>query len=249
MGVIKDIIERRVNTTGVSEPVVVVQGSDRVVDRAARRVRRRRRAPPRRPDRAARLRAARHDAGDGRPGARPRERVPAAVQRRPDHIRGGRHRTTTAASPSTSSSRTTARSSAAQTVRQVHRATTSREYFAITLDERVISAPVIEDADPERSGPDHRRRARRLPGRRGERARHGPQVRLAAVPDPGAVERADLGHARRAVPQPEPAAPASSASPWSSLFMLLYYRLPGLVAAFALIYYTIVVSRSSGSSR
>jgi preprotein translocase subunit SecD len=31
MGVIKDIVERRVNTTGVSEPVVVVQGSDRVV--------------------------------------------------------------------------------------------------------------------------------------------------------------------------------------------------------------------------
>ena len=31
MGVIKDIIERRVNTTGVSEPVVVVQGCDRVV--------------------------------------------------------------------------------------------------------------------------------------------------------------------------------------------------------------------------
>lgn len=31
MGVIKDIVERRVNQTGVSEPVVVVQGSDRVV--------------------------------------------------------------------------------------------------------------------------------------------------------------------------------------------------------------------------
>jgi preprotein translocase subunit SecD len=31
LGVIKDIIERRVNTTGVSEPVVIVQGSDRVV--------------------------------------------------------------------------------------------------------------------------------------------------------------------------------------------------------------------------
>src|SRR5215210_3190933 len=31
MGVIKDIIERRVNTTGVSEPVVTTQGSDRVV--------------------------------------------------------------------------------------------------------------------------------------------------------------------------------------------------------------------------
>jgi preprotein translocase subunit SecD len=31
MSVIKDIIERRVNTTGVSEPVVTTQGSDRVV--------------------------------------------------------------------------------------------------------------------------------------------------------------------------------------------------------------------------
>ncbi|HET9084576.1 MAG TPA: protein translocase subunit SecD [Candidatus Limnocylindrales bacterium] len=31
LGVIKDIIERRVNTTGVSEPVVLVQGDDRVV--------------------------------------------------------------------------------------------------------------------------------------------------------------------------------------------------------------------------
>ena len=31
MGVIKDIVERRVNATGVAEPVVVVQGSDRVV--------------------------------------------------------------------------------------------------------------------------------------------------------------------------------------------------------------------------
>src|ERR671911_702423 len=31
MAVIKDIVERRVNTTGVSEPVVTTQGSDRVV--------------------------------------------------------------------------------------------------------------------------------------------------------------------------------------------------------------------------
>ena len=31
MAIIKDIIERRVNTTGVSEPVVVVQCADRVV--------------------------------------------------------------------------------------------------------------------------------------------------------------------------------------------------------------------------
>ena len=31
MAIIKDIVERRVNTTGVSEPVVVTQGNDRVV--------------------------------------------------------------------------------------------------------------------------------------------------------------------------------------------------------------------------
>ena len=31
MGIIKDIVERRVNTTGVSEPVVTTQGKDRVV--------------------------------------------------------------------------------------------------------------------------------------------------------------------------------------------------------------------------
>src|SRR4029077_16851812 len=31
MSVIKDIVERRVNTTGVSEPVVTTQGADRVV--------------------------------------------------------------------------------------------------------------------------------------------------------------------------------------------------------------------------
>src|SRR5262245_33133126 len=31
MGILKDIIERRVNQTGVSEPVVVTQGTDRVV--------------------------------------------------------------------------------------------------------------------------------------------------------------------------------------------------------------------------
>src|SRR4029077_3067308 len=31
MAVLKDIVERRVNATGVSEAVVVVQGSDRIV--------------------------------------------------------------------------------------------------------------------------------------------------------------------------------------------------------------------------
>src|SRR6478609_4582595 len=31
MGILKDIVERRVNTTGVSEPVVTTQGKDRVV--------------------------------------------------------------------------------------------------------------------------------------------------------------------------------------------------------------------------
>ena len=59
MAIIKDIIERRVNTTGVSEPVVVTQGDDRVVVELPGRHQSRRGPPARRPDRPPRLRPAR----------------------------------------------------------------------------------------------------------------------------------------------------------------------------------------------
>ena len=80
------------------------------------------------------------------------------------------------------------------------------EYFAIVLDGKVISAPVDQLGDPRRQRPDLAgRHDRRLSAQGGHGARHGPPVRLAAVPDRGALERHDQRHARRAVPHPEPA--------------------------------------------
>ena len=203
MGVIKDIIERRVNTTGVSEPVVVVQGSDRVVielpgvtdvDAVRRLVGQTGQldfVPLGTTD------------GDRRPGprpARPTRRCSAATRSQSAAVGQDQNGGLAVDFVLKDGARSPAPSCSPSTRRE-H----VGEYFAITLDERVISRAGHQEPDPERPGPDHRRRPRRLPGEGGQRARHGPQVRLAAVPDRRAVERADLGHARRAVPQPEPA--------------------------------------------
>ena len=184
MGVIKDIIERRVNKTGVSEPVVLVQGTDRVVielpgvsdvDSVRRLV-----------GQTGQLDfVPLPDVSPQNPPAAgtelPRETYPplfsgdqiqsAAIGQDPNGglavdftLKGG--------------SPTPARELFAEyTTNHVG------ELFAITLDERVISAPVDQLADRRRDRPDHRRRPRRLPGQGGQRARHRPQVRLAAVPD------------------------------------------------------------------
>ena len=86
MAIIKDIVERRVNQTGVSEPVVVTQGSDRVVVELPGVTD---------PDAVRRLvgQTGRLDfvplgqtPGPGGPGPRP-QAVPAAVQRRPGRVR------------------------------------------------------------------------------------------------------------------------------------------------------------------
>ena len=143
MAIIKDIIERRVNTTGVSEPVVVTQGTDRVVVELPGVTDPDVGAPARRPDRPPGLRPARPDAGDRGPGPRPRRqtrRCSAATRsRRPrsgsdqnggltvDFVAQGRGRQ--AASPTTPRQHI-------------------GEYFAITLDGTVISAPVINERDP-----------------------------------------------------------------------------------------------------
>ncbi len=210
LGVIKDIIERRVNTTGVSEPVVVVQGDDRVVielpgisdvDSVRRLV-----------GQTGELDFVPlgQTTGDRRPGPRPAA-VPAAVQRRPARV-GGR-RAGPDARPDGHVRAQEQRSGVGRAaVRELHARPRRRVLRDRPRRRRSSRRRVINEADPERPGPDHGRRHRRLPGEGGQRARHGPEVRLAAVPDQGAVERADLGDARRAVPQPEPASPASSAS-------------------------------------
>ena len=85
MAIIKDIVERRVNQTGVSEPVVVDPGLRPDRRRAAGRHRPGFRPPAGRPDRPPRLRPARPDDRAGRPDPRP-EAVPAALQRRPGPV-------------------------------------------------------------------------------------------------------------------------------------------------------------------
>ena len=146
LGVIKDIIERRVNTTGVSEPVVVVQGDDRVVielpgisdvDSVRRLV-----------GQTGRLDFVPLGTtpGHGRPGPRP-EAVPAALQRRPARVGGGRARP----AGRRPDGRLRAQGRRAQSGAQLFANYTADhvgQYFAIVLDGAVISAPVIKNAIP-----------------------------------------------------------------------------------------------------
>ena len=156
MAIIKDIVERRVNTTGVSEPRRHHPG---------RRPRRRRAAGRHRPEAVRKLvgQTGRLDfvplgqtTGDRGPGPRP-QAVPAAVQRRPGRRRRRSAPTRTAGPRSTSSSRTTARSKFAD-----YTANHVGDYFAITLDGARHLGAGHPELDPERQRPDHRRRAGRL---------------------------------------------------------------------------------------
>ena len=197
MAVIKDIIERRVNTTGVSEPVVTTQGTDRVVVEL--------------------------------PGVTDPEAIRQLVGQtgRLDFVPLGSTQATTnqvldpkqypplfsgdQVASATVGTDQNGRPAVDFVLKDDgknkfadYTAKNVGAYFAITLDDAVISAPVIQNSIPggnvQITGGGHRRLQRQ--GR--DRARHRPQVRLAAVPDPGAVERDDQRDARRAVPEPDP---------------------------------------------
>jgi preprotein translocase subunit SecD len=234
MGVIKDIIERRVNQEGVSEAVVVVQGSDRVVVEL--------------------------------PGVTDVDSVRRLVGQtgRLDFVPLGSTQATTgqvldleANPPLFSGDQVESaavgtdpnggglavdfvlRSDGAQLFADYTRDHIG-EYFAIALDGAVISAPVIRDAIPNG------------------------QVQISAGGIGGfpADEARDLVTILKFGSLPFPIQEISSEQISATLgetflnqsllagligialvitFMLLYYRLPGLVAAFALVYYTIVV--------
>jgi preprotein translocase subunit SecD len=238
MGVVKDIIERRVNTTGVSEPVVVVQGSDRVVielpgvsdvDSVRQLV--------------------------GQTGQL--DFVPLGTQQ---NIAAGQElprdqypplfsgdQITSAAVGQDNNGRLAVnfqlKNDGAQSGGQLFATYTSEhvgEFFAITLDETVISAPQIQ-------GP--------IPNGQGQITGGG----LGGFP---AKEANDLVTILKFGSLPFPIQELSSEQISATLgeqfltqsllagflgialviiFMLIYYRLPGMVAAFALIYYTLVV--------
>jgi preprotein translocase subunit SecD len=237
MGVIKDIIERRVNTTGVSEPVVVVQGSDRVVielpgvsdvDSVRRLV-----------GQTGQLDFVPLGTTPATAGQElPRETYPPLFSG--DQIQSasiGQDRNGGLAVDFVlkgGSPESGAELFAKYTAEHIG------EYFAITLDENVISAPVINGA---------------IPGGTGQITGGG----LGGFPSKEANE---LVTVLKFGSLPFPIAEVSSEQISATLgetflnqtllagligialvmaFMILFYRLPGVVAAFALVYYTIVV--------
>ncbi len=234
MGVIKDIIERRVNQEGVSEAVVVVQGSDRVVVEL-----------PGVTD----VDAVRRLVGQtGRLDFVPLGSTPATtgqvldLEANPPLFSGDQVESAAVGTDPSGGGLAVdfvLRSDGAQLFAD-YTADHIGEYFAIALDGAVISAPVIRDAIPNG------------------------QVQISAGGIGGfpADEAADLVTILKFGSLPFPIQEISSEQISATLgetflnqsllagligislviaFMLLYYRLPGLVAAFALVYYTIVV--------
>ena len=130
-------------------------------------------------------------------------------------------------------------SDAAPEVRDLHRRTTSATSSPSSSTARSISAPSIQSPIPNGHGEITVGDRQRRPGR-GEQPRHGPQVRLPAVPDPGGPGHHDQRHARRRFLTQSLLGGAIGIL-LVFLFMLLYYRLPGLLADGALVYYALVV--------
>jgi len=233
LAVIKDTVERRVNTTGVSEPVVTTQGADRVVVEL--------------------------------PGVTDPEAVRRLVGTtgRLDFVPLGTTQTTenqtldpktypplfsgdqvsSATVGTDQNGRPAVNFVLKDTGRDLFAAYTRDhigQYFAITLDNRVISAPVINDSIPNGNV----------------------QITGGGLGGFSAKEATDLVTVLKFGSLPFPIAALSSDQISATLgsqfltqtvlagllgialvitFMLIYYRLPGAVASFALIYYTIVM--------
>ena len=198
LDVIRGIIENRVNATGVSEPVVTTQGSDRIVVEL----------PGVSDPNAVRRLVGQTGRLDFVPlGSRPEERgrqdrpgpVPDPLLRRGAVERGDRD------GPDRQARRHLhPEVDRLVAVRGLH----PPEHRQVLRDrprrQRHLRSGHPE-CDPRRQRPDQPGRDRRLPAQGSDRAGHGPPVRLAAVPDRGTVERHDQRDPRRAVPEQEPA--------------------------------------------
>ncbi len=237
MGVIKDIIERRVNTTGVSEPVVVTQGSDRVVIELPG---------------VSDVDSVRRLVGQtGQLDFVPLGSTPATegqvldLETNPPLFSGDQIQSAAIGQdPQGGLSvdfvlKNDGPNSGAQLF-AAHTAANIGQYFAVTLDGTVITAPSINSAIPNG------------------------QVQITAGGIGGfpVKEATDIVTILKFGSLPFPIEELSSEQISATLgeqflnqsllagflgislviaFMLLYYRMPGLVATFALIYYTLVV--------
>ncbi len=245
MATIRDIIERRVNSTGVSEPIVVVQGTDRVVVEL-----------PGATDREAIERLV------GQTGQLtfvplPADRYGTSTTGGPNGVLDGQPlpddpnltplftgEHLTAANPGNDQTTGepvvafTLDDTAAKLFAEYTKAHVG-EFFAIVLDGKVISAPSIREQIPNGSG--------QITMGSGKDA-------VASMNDLVAVLRyGSLPFPIHAVQDSQISATLGAEFLHSSLvagaigiglvflFMLVYYRLPGIVADLALLYYAIVV--------
>jgi preprotein translocase subunit SecD len=233
MAIIKDIVERRVNTTGVSEPVVTTQGRDRVVVEL----------PGTTDPEAVRKLVGTTGRLDFVPlgSAQAQQGQVLDLAKTPALFSGDQ---ISSATVGTDQNGRPAVDFVLKEDGKNKFADYTRDnvgsYFAITLDSTVISAPVIQNS---------------IPG-------GNVQITGGGIAGFGAKEAQDLVTVLKFGSLPFPISAVSSEEISATLgsqflvqtllaglvgislvlaFMLIYYRLPGLVASFALVYYALVM--------
>ena len=247
------------NSTGVSEPVVVVQGNDRVVVEL----------PGRRTGRTIEQLVGQTGRLDVRAAARPtrtatdsttsgpsrRSSRPAAAER--PEPRAAVHRRSARRAPTRPTDQTgqpavafTLEGEGAEAVRRLHRdqrrTTTSRSCSTGPS----ISAPRIREPITGGHGDHHRRARGAVAVKADEQPGHDPALRLAAVPDRGAVQDTQISATLGAEFLARASSPARIGIVLVFAFMLIYYRLPGRRSRASRSSTTRSSSwRSSGSSR
>ena len=232
----RKIIENRIDKSGVAEPQVVAQGNDRIVVEMPG------------VQNADQIRSLIGTTGrldfvplgdtpdDAGPAvARPAKAVPAAVLGRPDRGRVRSARTRPASGRSTSRSATEGKDLFAD-----YTADNIGKYFAIVLDGEVISAPVIQSSIPGGQVQISRAAsaATRWPrSRTSSRSSSSASCRSRSRSSPTRGQP----DARRRTSCSRACSPAPIAILMVFVFMVVHYRLPGVVACVALIFYALVV--------
>jgi preprotein translocase subunit SecD len=232
--VIRGIVERRVNATGVSEPVITTQGTDRIVVEL----------PGASDPNAVRALVGQTGRLDFVPLGTVQKNKGEVVdlEQFPPLFSGEELETASVGNDGTTGARVVTfvlKANGAKLFEDYTRANVGN-YFAIVLDSRVISAPVIENA---------------IPGGR-------VQISSGTIGGFPLKEATELTTVLQFGSLPFPIVELSNETISATLgaqfltqsllagaigiglvilFMLIYYRLPGAIASFALVYYTIVV--------
>jgi protein-export membrane protein SecD len=236
LGVLRDIVERRVNSTGVAEPLVTTQGSDRIVvelpgasdPTAVRDLVRQ----------TGRLDFVPIPAGEAPPVAN--QKLDLATH--PALFSGDQVESAVIGTHPTTGGRTvnfTLRSDGARLFAD-HTARNIGQFFAITLDGEVISAPEIQSAIPNGQVLIEAGGAAGFP--LAEATQLVTILKFGSLPFP--IEEVSSEEVSATLGEEflrQSLLAGAIGILLVLIFMVIHYRLPGVVAGFALIYYTLVV--------